>query len=184
MIGNVLRDNRGRGLICKSGNGTISGNQFLNNKFTSIEVQPDLAFQEGSFVTNLTISTNLFETSPGGIFVGDINSDNLPNVYQNQQFISIISNIFFEVPYCPVLLTSTKSFVVLHNIFIDSSCHSLAANLQYEAWYTPGLPMTLYGVSTGIVSLNSISADSNCTLLNRTHSGVAVLGQSSGVQCC
>ena len=184
LIGNTMRDNRGRGLICKSGNGTISGNQFINNKFTSIEVQPDLFFQEGSYVTNLTISTNLFETSPGAILVGDIRSNNIPSVFQNQQFISIVSNLFIDVPYAPIVLTSTRSFTVLRNIFIDSSCEPVAANLRYDAWYSPGQPVYLYSVSNGVVSANSITGGKNCTQLNQTHSGVAVMGQSSSVTCC
>ena len=129
------------------------------------------------------MSGNLFQTSPGGIFIGSIDAQGIPSPWSNQQLLAVTNNRFLDIPYAPLILTSATNVLVYRNFFSECSCQPSAAALGYGSWYQPGTPVHLFNVYGGSVSQNYFSSSDACEFLNRS-ALIAINGQSSRIECC
>ena len=96
-----MQSPRGRGLICKASNGLVQFNTFTNTKLESTAVTPELFFLEGDWAHNITLDSNLVRSSPAGVYVGYSYPDGSPSRQQTQNFVSLVFNVFLDVPLAP-----------------------------------------------------------------------------------
>ena len=125
LINNTIRNHRARGMLIKASDGVVAGNRIENSTLGGIIITPELAWGEGDYVTNLTVTGNTVRNvcigvqCYGGLGLGAVGPSHTLVPAPGHTNVSVVRNRFANISQMNLWVSSAAGITLDGNVFAD-----------------------------------------------------------------